>query len=71
MTCRPGKGQPGISQEEARVRAVAETVQLLIQAVKEGRDVDLNVLKCEVSRKHGISRWVGELSLHSCRVTGG
>ncbi len=34
--------------EEARVRAIAEIVNALIAAVKEGRDVDLNVLKTEV-----------------------
>jgi hypothetical protein len=34
--------------EEARVRAIAEVVNGLIQAVQEGRDVDLNQLKMEV-----------------------
>jgi elongator complex protein 3 len=46
----------GLSQEEARVRAVAETVAALIQNVKSGKDVDLNSLKCEISSKYGISR---------------
>lgn len=34
--------------EEARVKAIAEVVNGLIQAVQEGRDVDLNALKTEV-----------------------
>lgn len=34
--------------EEARVRAIAEVVNSLIQAVQEGRDVDLNELKTKV-----------------------
>lgn len=42
--------------DEARVRAVAETVAALIQGVKEGKDVDLNVLKCTISRKYGLAR---------------
>lgn len=36
--------------EEARVRAIAEVVNGLIQAVQEGRDVDLNELKTQVNR---------------------
>lgn len=46
----------GLSEEEGRVRAVAEVVSELLRAVKEGRDVDLNQLKCDVSRKYNISR---------------
>jgi len=38
----------GLAPEEARVRAVAEVVNALIKAVKEGQDVDLNQLKMEV-----------------------
>lgn len=38
----------GLSPEEARVRAVAEVVNSLIQGIKEGKDVDLNQLKTEV-----------------------
>lgn len=34
--------------EEARVRAIAEVVNSLIQGVQEGRDVDLNELKSQV-----------------------
>eukprot|EP00955_Chlamydomonas_euryale_P093219 364772-Chlamydomonas_euryale.AAC.8 len=37
--------------DEARVRAVAEIVRLLIAGVKEGSDVDLNALKMGASRK--------------------
>jgi hypothetical protein len=39
----------GLPPEEARVRAVAEVVNGLIAGVKEGKDVDLNQLKTEVS----------------------
>ncbi|WIA11090.1 hypothetical protein OEZ85_011236 [Tetradesmus obliquus] len=46
----------GLPPEEARVRAVAEVVNGLIAGVKEGKDVDLNQLKTEVSRKYGLSR---------------
>lgn len=35
--------------EEARVRAIAEVVNALIQGVQEGKDVDLNLLKTQVS----------------------
>lgn len=41
-------GLAGLPPEEARVRAVAEVVNGLIQGVKEGKDVDLNQLKTEV-----------------------
>jgi hypothetical protein len=34
--------------EEARVRAIAECVNALINDVQEGRDVDLNRLKADV-----------------------
>lgn len=47
----------GLSPEEARVRAVAEVVNCLIQGVKEGKDVDLNQLKTEV--------WCGVVELPS------
>lgn len=39
---------PGMGADEARVRAIAEVVSLLVAGVREGRDVDLNQLKCEV-----------------------
>mmetsp|Transcript_14236 Transcript_14236/g.38587 ORF Transcript_14236/g.38587 Transcript_14236/m.38587 type:complete len:586 (-) Transcript_14236:641-2398(-) len=50
------KGNPLLDPEEARVRAVAETVAALIQAVKEGKDIDLNTLKTRVSRKYNLAR---------------
>ncbi len=37
-----------LSADEARVRAIAEVVSALVVGVREGRDVDLNQLKCEV-----------------------
>mmetsp|Transcript_2365 Transcript_2365/g.5929 ORF Transcript_2365/g.5929 Transcript_2365/m.5929 type:complete len:600 (-) Transcript_2365:243-2042(-) len=51
-----GKAIISLPPEEARVRAVAETVAALIQGVKEGRDIDLNVTKCDIARKYGLSR---------------
>jgi hypothetical protein len=45
---RKGIGHAALPPEEARVRAIAETVNHLIQAVKQGQDVDLNQLKTEV-----------------------
>uniref|UniRef100_A0A7R9VYY6 Elongator complex protein 3 n=1 Tax=Chlamydomonas euryale TaxID=1486919 RepID=A0A7R9VYY6_9CHLO len=42
--------------DEARVRAVAEIVRLLIAGVKEGSDVDLNALKMGASRKYSLAR---------------
>ncbi len=42
-----------LAPEEARVRAIAEVVDALIQGVRDGRDVDLNGLKAEVC--HGCT----------------
>lgn len=41
-------GLASLPPEEARVRAIAEVVNGLIQGVQEGKDVDLNQLKAEV-----------------------
>lgn len=49
-------GKPILDPQEARVRATAETVAALIRGVKEGKDIDLNVLKCDIARKYGLSR---------------
>ncbi|KAG2434395.1 hypothetical protein HYH02_012407 [Chlamydomonas schloesseri] len=48
---------PGMGADEARVRAIAEVVSLLVAGVlRDGRDVDLNQLKCEVSRRYKLAR---------------
>jgi hypothetical protein len=45
------KGAPVLPPDEARVRAIADIVNTLIQAVKSGQDVDLNQLKTEVGQQ--------------------
>ncbi|KAF5828648.1 hypothetical protein DUNSADRAFT_17287 [Dunaliella salina] len=50
------KGASLLDPEEARVRAVAETVATLIQTVREGKDIDLNTLKTRISRKYNLAR---------------
>jgi elongator complex protein 3 len=42
--------------DEARVRAVAEIVSSLLGSVREGKDVDLNSIKMQASRKYCLSR---------------
>lgn len=66
MSCRSGKPYVVLPPEEARVRAVAEVVHILIQAVKEGKDIDLNQLKCDVSRKYNLARWACSDMHRSC-----
>lgn len=46
---RKGNALSMLPPEEARVRAIAEVVNGLIQGVQEGKDVNLNQLKSEVS----------------------
>jgi elongator complex protein 3 len=53
--CTPFHAPPLVALT-CRVRAVAETVACLIQAVRDGKDIDLNVLKSQVSRKYNIAR---------------
>ncbi|EFJ47119.1 hypothetical protein VOLCADRAFT_61745 [Volvox carteri f. nagariensis] len=45
-----------MSTDEARVRAIAELVSALVSGVRDGRDVDLNQLKCEISRRYRLAR---------------
>lgn len=45
---RKGNSYTVLPPEEARVRGIAEIVNVLIQGVKDGKDVDLNQLKTEV-----------------------
>jgi elongator complex protein 3 len=41
---------------QARVRAIADIVGALVQGVKNGEDVDLNLVKREVSIKYGLGK---------------
>ncbi|CAI5952900.1 unnamed protein product [Closterium sp. NIES-65] len=54
----PGRGGVVISAspEESRVRAISEIVRAMIDGVRAGRDVNLNAIKSDASRKHGLSR---------------
>ncbi|KAJ3696876.1 hypothetical protein LUZ61_000581 [Rhynchospora tenuis] len=56
----PGRGgvaiPPGISEEEARVRAIAEIVSAMAERSRRGEDVDLNALKAAACRKYGLAR---------------
>lgn len=54
----PGKGglAPQLSPEEARVRAIAEVVSAMVVAAKAGRDINLNAVKSDASRKYGLSK---------------
>lgn len=56
----PGRGgvaiPPGISEEEARVRAIAEIVSAMSERSRRGEIVDLNALKSAACRKYGLSR---------------
>ncbi|KAG5035711.1 hypothetical protein JHK87_010621 [Glycine soja] len=56
---RPGKGgyeAHGLSEEEARVRAIAEIVSSMVDLSHKGQNVDLNALKSAACRKYGLSR---------------
>lgn len=56
---RPGRGgviPHGLSEEEARVRAIAEIVNNMVDLSRKGQDVDLNALKSAVCRKYGLSK---------------
>ena len=45
----------GANEKELLATVTQEIVHELIKAQKEGRDVNLNRLKCQVSQKHGIT----------------
>lgn len=53
---RNRKGNVVLDPTEAKVRAVAEIVSALVQGVKKGVDVDLNLVKREVSLKYSLSK---------------
>ena len=44
------------SEDEARVRAIGEVVQAMIDAVRDGRSINLNAVKNEAARKHGLRK---------------
>lgn len=48
-------GAGEIFREES-LKAVNEIIARLIRAHREGKDVDLNRLKCKVSSTYGLSR---------------
>lgn len=48
-TSRSRKSVVVLPPEEARVRAIAEIVNTLIQSVRDGKDVDLNTLRMQVA----------------------
>uniref|UniRef100_A0A914CPF3 Elongator complex protein 3 n=1 Tax=Acrobeloides nanus TaxID=290746 RepID=A0A914CPF3_9BILA len=47
-------GSENQSHRELMARSVNEIVSCLISAHKEGKDVNLNKLKCDISRKYGM-----------------
>ncbi|KAL6584371.1 Elongator complex protein 3 [Orobanche minor] len=56
---RPGRGGVilhGLSEEEARVKAIAEIVSTMVYLSRKGQDVDLNAVKSEACRKYGLSK---------------
>ncbi|KAB5532103.1 hypothetical protein DKX38_018773 [Salix brachista] len=56
---RPGRGgyQPhGLTEEEARVRAIAEIVNSMVDLSRKKQTVDLNALKSAACRKYGLAR---------------
>jgi elongator complex protein 3 len=56
----PGRGDvalpAGLSEEEARVRAIAEIVSAMGELSRRGEDVDLNALKSAACRRYGLAR---------------
>ena len=44
----------GLNEREALASVTHEIVAELVKAQKEGRDVNLNRLKCQISQKHGV-----------------
>ncbi|KAK6123692.1 hypothetical protein DH2020_042567 [Rehmannia glutinosa] len=56
---RPGRGgviSHGLSEEEARVKAIAEIVSTMVDLSRKGQDVDLNAVKSAACRKYGLSK---------------
>ncbi|KAK4486130.1 hypothetical protein RD792_008798 [Penstemon davidsonii] len=56
---RPGRGgviSHGLSEEEARIKAIAEIVSTMVDLSRRGEDVDLNAVKSAACRKYGLSK---------------
>ncbi|KAJ4823386.1 hypothetical protein Tsubulata_023428, partial [Turnera subulata] len=56
---RPGKGgyqSHGLTEEEARVRAIAEIVNSMVDLSRKNQTVDLNAIKSAACRKYGLAR---------------
>ena len=49
-------GAIAMSQEEARVRAIADVVRTMIDAVRDGKVINLNSTKNEAARRYGLKR---------------
>ena len=45
-----------MSEDENRVRATGEVVAAMIEAVREGKVINLNAVKNAAARKHGLKR---------------
>ncbi|KAH1080146.1 hypothetical protein J1N35_019907 [Gossypium stocksii] len=56
---RPGRGgfqAHGLTEEEARVRAIAEIVNSMVELSRKNQTVDLNAIKSAACRKYGLAR---------------
>lgn len=56
---RPGRGgfqAHGLTEEEARVRAIAEIVNTMVDLSRKNQTVDLNAIKSAACRKYGLAR---------------
>ncbi|CAH2070798.1 unnamed protein product, partial [Thlaspi arvense] len=56
---RPGRGGfqgRGLTEEEARVRAISEVVSTMIERSHRNENVDLNAIKTAACRKYGLAR---------------
>nr|ASU54214.1 histone acetyltransferase [Hevea brasiliensis] len=56
---RPGRGgyqAHGMTEEEARVRAIAEIVNSMVELSRKNQTVDLNAIKSAACRKYGLAR---------------
>lgn len=49
-----GSGRPKVNQKELMARSVNEIVAHLIVAHQEGKNINLNKLKCDVAQRYGM-----------------
>ena len=52
---RNHKNKNEVSKEELTVMAIADIIQELIKANEEGRDINLNKVKSQISSKYGLA----------------